>query len=323
MTESIENILKSGFGIWRKNHNIALPFLFNLFASFLLVIIFIASLFLILAIPLTLDVQRITNSSSNIAELMDVGSVLMVVLLFVIFVSLYILVNSFFLAGAVGMARRAIETKRTSLNDMVNSGKRKFLDLFLAQLIISVSIILLFLFLIGIPILIVTKVPVIAMIGSSLIEFGGNLLGLLVTVIAILFIAVPFAIVISDLGAIEGLKRGYRFFMDNKFPVMLLWIFVKYASEFMGYAIFFIAAIAFSLGILSVPIPSDISAISSFALEPLLMSLSLVFIIAVVIAILVSLVISVFVVSPLMTVWWSILYMDRVKSHQRKNDRIY
>jgi len=318
MTESIESILKNGFGIWRKNPNIALPFFFNLLASFLLLIIFTVLLFLLLEIPLTLDVQEITNLlSSNIAELMNTGSILMVISLFVIFIPLNILVNSFFLAGAVGMAQRAIETKRTSLDDMVNSGKRKFLDLFLAQLIISVSIILLFLLFIGIPILIVTKVPAIAMIGRSLIEFGGNLLGLLVTLIAILFIAVPFAIVISDLGAIEGLKKSYRFFMDNKFPVMLLWIFVKYASEFMGYAIFFIAALAFSLGILSVPIPSDISAISSLALEPLLMSLSLVFIITIVIAILVLLAISVFVVSPLTTVWWSILYMDR------KNGRIY
>ena len=335
MAKDLENILQTGFLTWKTNLNLCLPFLLSSITRILLVISFLIILVMFLN-PVSPSILESSyyptyNPLNKIINSLDYSLLTLDILLLLLFLLVLHLISSFFFAGAIGMSKRAVETGNTSLGDMMDFGGKKFIGLFLAQLIISLSIAVLFLFLVCIPVLIGLKVP---SIGRSLIEFGVNLFSVLVLVIGIVFAALPFAIVISDLGVIKGLKRGYGFFMDNKLSVILLWIFIRYMAEFIGYGVFFIAAVAFSLGILFVPIPSNISDISSFASESSLISLLIVFLAVVVILyLLLSWIASIFVVSPLTTVWWSRLYMDRTGSYgaheeiidlmKRKNDGIY
>ncbi|MEA3254383.1 MAG: hypothetical protein U9Q22_00945 [Candidatus Altiarchaeota archaeon] len=335
MAKDLEGILQTGFLTWKTNLNLCLPFLLSSIIRILLVIPFLIILVMFLN-PVSPGIFESSYYPTHkplgtIINFLDYSLLTLDILLLLLFLLVLHLISSFFLAGAIGMSKRAVETGNTSLGDMMDFGGKKFIGLFLAQLIISLSIAVLFLFLVCIPVLIGLKVP---SIGRGLIEFGVNLFSVLVLIICIVFAALPFAIVISDLGVIKGLKRGYGFFMDNKLSVILLWIFIRYMAEFIGYGVFFIAAVAFSLGILFVPIPSNISDISSFASESSLISLLIVFLAVVVILyLLLSWIASIFIVSPLTTVWWSRLYMDRTGSYgaheeiidlmKRKNDGIY
>jgi len=319
MEENLEDILRNGFLTWRKNLKICIPFLLSSIIRLLLLISFLVIVVMLLnPIPSTIFESTYYprhNSLSQIINSIDYPLLVLDILLFIFLLLVLYLISSFFFAGAIGMAQKAIETGKTSLEDMMEFGKRKFFSLFLAQLVISIGITFLLLLLVGIPILITLKVQ---LIGRSLMGFGGNLFSVLAIIVGIIFAALPFAIVISDLGAVNGLKRGYGFFMDNKLPVILLWVFIRYVTEFINYGILFIAVIVFSLGILFIPIPSNISNILPPTLQHILMSLSIIFLITIAIVILVSWIASIFVLSPLTTVWWSRLYINKTKSYEEE-----
>jgi len=310
----LEDILRNGFLTWRKNLNIAVPFLLSSIINLLLIVIFITIIYFFLN---PFQSSFATASYGRYSPLSSINWLLLLldILLVISFLIIMSIISSFFYAGAIGMSKKAIETGKTSLEDMMEFGKRKFFSLFLAQLVISIGITFLLLLLVGIPILITLKVQ---LIGRSLMGFGGNLFSVLAIIVSIIFAALPFAIVISDLGAVNGLKRGYGFFMDNKLPVILLWVFIRYVTEFINYGILFIAVIVFSLGILFIPIPSNISNILSPTLQHILMPLSIIFLITIAIVILVSWIVSIFVLSPLTTVWWSRLYINKTKSYEEE-----
>jgi len=291
----LEDILRNGFLTWRKNLNIAVPFLLSSIINLLLIVIFITIIYFFLN---PFQSSFATASYGRYSPLSSINWLLLLldILLVISFLIIMSIISSFFYAGAIGMSKKAIETGKTTLDDMIEYGKKKFITIFLINLLIFIFVLIICLIL-----------AIIQMI------FRGEFITIFVTIVDIVFAVVPFAVVIGDLGVIEGLKKGFRFFIDNKFPVVLLWIFVRYITQFIGYIPIFIAAIIFSIGILFVPIPSDISSIPSFTSPNLLIPLLLVFLLTIAVSILVSWIISVFVISPLTTIWWSKLYLDGKK----------
>ncbi len=343
MVECLENILRKGFDLWEKNIYIAMPFIFNLIASLMLLIVFIGSLFIFLSIPITLDIQKIIDSVSILPDSMTYVHALIISLFFIVFMLLNLLINAFFSAGAIGMAKEAIESiesidsSASHLDDVIKHGNKNFgnmikyankkvIDLFLANLIITAFILLILFIFVGIPLIVSIGLyymspdaaPLFNMFLSGVYDLGAMCVALLLITILILFTVTPYAIVISDVGALEGLKKGYGFFMDHKLAVLLFLIFIHYATEFTSYAVSFIASLTFSFGLLFVQIPPDIGSMLfttniSTALTDLFMQLSIVFIAAIAMAVIISLTISTIIIQPLTTIWWSLLYMDRIK----------
>lgn len=278
MTEKLDGILKKGWSIWRKNLILSVPFIL----SFVLIIV----LFIVFGIVLMLlFLPGLTGFSG-----MDMLNVVILALAVILFIVLVSLISSFFSAGAIGMAKKAIEQKKPNLDEMADYGKRKFIDLFLASLIIMVitlvSLILLVGAFIGIPLALGIS-PSDSIVSFTPMIIGTAISVLFLIVIGIALAMVPYAVVISDLGPMEGVKKGVRFFLDNRLHTFLLWLIIMVVS------------ITSSL----------IFNVIQFIFE----QIPLLGIILSIIISLISVAFSVVVLSPLSTVWYSYFYMDRVK----------
>ena len=355
--ENLEDIIKNGYMTWRTNLKLGIPFLLNSIIGFLVVasFILIAGVTIIFLSSGSLEYIQHRSDLFEPAKSMDPDSpgefistlrsfasviyqyvssqlvpvMLLFIPLIIILITVLHIISSFFLAGAIGMSKKATETGKTSLSDMIYFGKRKFFALFLASFVLNASIFILVVLFFGIPLIIAIQVP---FIGRPLLEFGGNLVTLIAAIISILFVAVPFEIVIGDSGAISGLKKGFGFFRRNKFPVLLLWAFVKSVGEFMSYIIFPATVLVFSMGILFVPIPSELSDLSDISDAPsiisqptvmsVLVSLPILIVVTIGISIIFLWMIYTVVIAPLTIIWWSRLYINRVDTNKVDTDKI-
>ncbi len=287
MPEKLEEILNKGFYVWKKNLNISVPFFLDLISG-----IIVAGIFLILGIILLIfslspllsisDISEIPSSINKFAET-GIAVIPILVVFLVIFLIVVQIINSFFYSGAIGMAKTAIETGNTKISDMRDYGKKKFLDVFFANIIVFIIYLLgVLFFLPGIlSIFLLDRVP------FAVIFFLLGIIGLIAYLIvaSIVLSPVQYAVVISDARAIEGIKKGFRFFMNNKLDVFILWFIILLISAVIG---FFTWLLQFIVEF--IPLVGWI--------------LSILITIA-------STLISVLIIAPLSTVWWTMLYMDR------------
>ncbi len=228
MTKSVEDILRDGFGVWRRNPVLILPFLLRLVVlllglllSLLVVLVIYALLLFIFVLPM---IGGFGGDVRGISLILSLTIVAFTVTAFIMVVSLMLLINAFFLGGAVGMSKRAMETGKTSLSEMIDYGRMKFISLFFATVIIFL----------------ITTLGILLLLIPAFIAFASNsmglglsllLLGIIIwlaytMVLDFVFAPVPYAVVIDDLGAIEGVKEGYGFFMENKLSVFFLWVVI-------------------------------------------------------------------------------------------------
>jgi len=278
MTEKLDGILKKGWGIWRKNLVLSVPFILSFVLIIILVIVFgIAAVLLVFS-------GLVDFSGMNILSIIILAPA---TALFIILISL---VSSFFSAGAIGMSKKAVEQKKPNLDQMADYGKRKFIDLFLASLIIMVitlvSLILLLGVFVGIPMTLGVS------LSDSILSIILIIIGIAISVLSLVAIGlaltmVPYAVVISDLGPMEGVKKGVRFFLDNKLHTFLLWLIIMVLS--------IASSIIFNV------------------VQIIIEQIPLLGIILSIVITLISVAFSTAVIAPLSTVWYSYFYIDRVK----------
>ena len=278
MTEDIEDILVNGYRTWRKNLILGVPHLLDLIASIIVLIISLILMIFIVVLPL---LSQITRGRFDLS-LITFPVLLLLIVLILVTVFLLLLITSFFSAGAIGMTRRAIETGKTTMSEMIDYGKKKFISLFFVNIIILLLTILGFLFFIPAVIAFLSK---LINVGLSLLILSFAVWMLYLTTLEIILIFVPYAVVVSDLGAIEGIKKGYRIFMENKLSIIFLW--------------FITLAIGWGCSLI-------INAITSFmGILPCIGTLINIVIWLLYFGFLVM------VITPLSTVWWTRLYLDR------------
>ena len=283
MTESIEDLLVNGYGVWRKNLlALGLPHLLNSIVSF---IVLIAGALLVGAVILLPLMSQITGGgfdSASFISLLTSSILPLLVILALVAFFLILLISSFFTAGAIGMAMKAIETGRTSIDDMMGYGKKKFLSLFFAEVLILLMMILGSLFLIP---AVIAFLSGSLNIGLSLLILGLTVFILYLTVLGVVLLVVPYAIVVGDLGPTEGIEKGYNVFMGNKLSIIFLW--------------FILTALSVGCDLIQKVIVSFISILPYIGpfIALGLWCLYLIF--------------WVMVIAPLSTVWWTRLYMDK------------
>ncbi len=282
MTEKLQDILKKGWGIWRKNLVLSVPFILSIVLIIMLVLVFgIVMVFLLLPV--------FASGITGTAGMGMVNTILLIagIILLILLISL---TSSFFSAGAIGMSKKAIEQKKPNLDEMTDYGKRKFIDLFIASLIIMaitlVSLILLVGVFIGIPLALGIS-PSDSLVSFIPLTIGTAISVLFLIVIGLALAMVPYAVVISDLGPMDGVKKGISFFMNNKLHTFLLWLIVMVVS--------IASSIVFN--------------VVQFIIE----QIPVLGIILSIIISLISVAFSTVVIAPLSTVWYSYFYMDRVK----------
>ncbi|MDY6965129.1 MAG: hypothetical protein SVM80_04060 [Halobacteriota archaeon] len=188
------------------------------------------------------------------------------------------------------MVKEATKTGRTDLPDMKEYGKKKFTSLLFANIIVGLitfaGVIFLIPGLLHILPNISTSSLVYPQLDAELFEalaiFGLGFLAMViyVTITGVALALSPFAVVIDDLRAIEGVKKGFRIFMDNKVDVILF-----------CFVIFVILAILSSFGYLFNVILSQYIGWRSI----LFMANSA---------------ISLIIIQPLNIIWWTRFYLN-------------
>jgi len=285
--ESINELLGRGFSLWRDNLNLCLPhllgFFFSLMALFagLMAVIFSGLLPLeglnetaLQEMQYVEDMEEMQvfwdQMEEHLASLQSSDILQMASAILAIFV-LIALVDAFFAAGGIGMARQALETGRSSASAMWSAGRRHFLAMFLAELLMT------FIILMGILLL-------LPLLGSGLEKLG--LLAVALALIAIFYAlaltiilsTMPYALVLEDLSPLRALRASIDFFRYNKFDVGVLWLVV----------------LALSLGLQMVS--GAISSGQPGQGQPLSAITGM---------------ISLLVLAPLSNLWWTRLYMSR------------
>ena len=287
--EEIGEILSRGFGVWKRNLNLCIPFLLNIIASMM---VFLPILAAIIVTIMPIDSLNDLNQTS----LQDAGAmqemltqmddslkslpgetILQVAGLFLAMIVIISLINSFFTAGAIGMARQALEDGRSDTSSMWSAGRRNFFGLFLATLLIELLTMAGMIFIL----------PGIIMGGEPLPKdpdaLGLLAMGILLFVfyalaLSVILVAVPYALVVDGHSPVQSISESIKFFRYNKFDVAVLWLLMA----------------AFSLGLQMI---GGIAPAGSGASNESLSAITSM--------------INLLVLAPLSNLWWTRLYMSR------------
>jgi hypothetical protein len=241
MVEELGGILRNGFETWKKNLVICLPFVFSLILTFIGAFIIIVGALMVVIGPLLPSlIPQISNTTGEIPPeviqqlqplfLQNIGLFTAAIVIAGI---LMLVITVFFTAGAIGMAKEATVTGKTRLSDMTYYGRRKFVSLLGANIIVGVIVLAGVVFLIpGLvaltPTLTTSQAPpdVTNMATFVMLGLGFLIMGLYMLIVSIIFAIPPYAVVLDDLGAVDGVKRGFHFFTAHKVDVFLLWLVV-------------------------------------------------------------------------------------------------
>lgn len=278
MYEDIGKLIGEGYGIWRRNLNLCIPFLLAIVFSLLALVPLVAAIAVLLGSAQ--NIESITSPEEFISkyEAMLPG----LAAAFLLLILVVYLINSYFTAGGIAMAEQAATEGKTSTRIMWSAGKRHFRDMFVASILMGLIMLAGLIFLLpGFLSLPFGELKNIQAHPNAigLLALGAIILILYLLVMSLVLAVVPYALVVDVLGPIGAIKASANFFSYNKFDVFILWIIV----------------VAISLGLQMV-----VSTASTAGVEAMQGALS----------ILVS-VVNLVVIAPLGNVWWTRLYMSR------------
>ena len=290
--ERIGEVLRNGAYTWKQNPILCAPFVLDTLARFLFFVLVFAGLVVVLGTDLFMAIgsgiseimqasQTPGEPSLEAAEAMVEVYQLAVPFIEVFTVTLIImgvgsaLIRTFFVAGAVGMAKNATMTGTTRMNDLFWYGRRSTVSLFLANIVIILIV------LAGIVFL-VPGIMLLASSGGGGVAMAAFAIGIIlwigyIIILSIGLAPVTYALVIDNKGPIEGIERGWKFFSSHKLDVFLMWVVV-----------FAIAMLIFTVG-------------QIFFIHP----------VTTVIWQFVATLINICIIMPLISVWWTRLYLDR------------
>lgn len=285
MVEDTGKIISNGIETYTNNLNLCIPIVMNAFVTGLLAVFVLGFGFLyIFGSSLSSSLSSLENAASPQEAVLTILPLVTqhlpeIVVLFLIYFAVASFFQSFFVAGAIGMTQKATETGKSDLSTMIEAGKKNVVALYLAEILVGL------LSLAGIVFIVpgamntdITQILSPEKADAILLLIGGFILWIIYVVILNLVLAVfTYAIVIDNLGPIDGILTGFRFFNNHKSDVFMLWVVIG------------VIVIVFSIfGELIGQIPV-ISFIWSF----------------------INMFVSIFVIPPLTILWWVRLYMDR------------
>ncbi|WP_367343683.1 hypothetical protein [Methanomethylovorans sp.] len=284
MHEDMGTLLNKGYGTWTRNMVIAVPFILELMATIIFSVVAVI-IFLIAFVMPELASSTVADNIPPELYLEILVSLLKEKLLLFIagilfLLILFLLIGSFFEAGAIGMCRAALLSGDTSIGQMWTYGRHHVLNLLLARTLVGLILMAGVIFLI--PGVLISDNPETlatdpASTGSILLVLGAIAWFLYALIVSILLFFVEYALVVDDLDPISALEMSFVFFRKNKMGVITI--------------IGVVVAISLALEMFGGAIGS---------VEMLANVWSLVY-----------LLISVLVIKPLTTVWITRMYMDR------------
>lgn len=285
MAEEIGKIISNGIETYTKNLNLCVPFVLYIVISWIVAAIMLIIGFLLLFGSAISDL----NADEPEALFLSIASIASqhipeIVLLIISTFLLIMLIFAFFESGAIGMAKQATETGRSQLSTMMEAGRRNFVNLFLADVLVLLVALAGIIFIVpGIKNFDLDQPSA----SASLLLIGGFLLWMVyLFIIGVTLAAFRYALVIESLGPVEGILAGIDFFKKNWFDVIILILITISVS-----IVFTIIDMVMNF----IPIINNIWFF-------------------------ISLIITFCVLQPIMTVWWVRLYMTRTGKQVYVND---
>lgn len=284
--EEIGELIGKGFGIWRSNLNLCIPFLLSIFLSMMISLPFLAAFFMT-SMPMASMNATFPQDDENMQELiaqmqgsldsLEMDKILQIAGLFLVLVVVLSLVNAFFTAGAIGMARQALDTGKSDTGSMWSAGRMHFFSMFLATLLVGLLTLAGLIFLL----------PALAQ-GTRSLQADSQAIGLAAVglllfilyalVLSVVLVIMPYALVVEGLGPMQAILASVDFFRYNKFDVVILWLAIAALS--LGLQMI---SSAFSTG-------DEVRGAPFSALSGL---------------------VNLLVLAPLSNLWWTRLYMNR------------
>ncbi|WP_340818440.1 hypothetical protein [Methanolobus sp. WCC4] len=289
MVEDIGAVISKGFGTWKRNLNICVPFILELVTVILFFILGILIFTLIFIMPLVSQ-QNIDPESLSPDEMLSLfssvfsESMFLMIVVGLVLLLLYMVFSSFFTAGAIGMAKKALETGHTDLHDMFRAGSENFLNLFLTNVLISLLTIAGLVFLVpGIisigDVSLFLSNPESEAAGATLLVLGMLAWVFYIIALSIVLFFVNYALVVDNLDPISAIETGLAFFRHNILSAIFMWLFIIGVTVFISV----IGEVASYVDV--------IAQLWSFA----------------------ELILSTIVIQPLITVWLTRFYLDRTE----------
>lgn len=288
--EDIGKIISNGFETYTKNPSLAIPFALNaIITGILTVIVFDYGFLYLFGSSLSALVSASTpQAAAAILFPLITRHFYEIFILVIIYFLVFMFFQSFFMAGAIGMAQKAMETGKSDLSAMIEAGKKNVVNLYLAEILVGL------LALAGIVFIVpgAMKINLDQLLSGNntdavLLLTGGVFLWTIYIAILSLFLAVfSYALVIENLGPVDGIAAGFGFFKAHKSDVFLLLVVIIIILIFL----MIVDAIFGGIPVLNV--------IWQFA----------------------SFIINFLIIPPLTTLWWVRLYMTRTGKKLYFND---
>jgi hypothetical protein len=233
MYEDFGTILSRGFNSWFRNLNICIPFILNFLINMIIYVLFFGLMGILLFTSNTGSIiDPATLSNKEIFSILwkgfseNFGLSLFLILGFFLFA---MFVQSFFTAGAIGMAKKASETGDAGIFDMLVSSSKNTFRLFLAILLITLLLLVGIIFIVPGAFAVgnlntLIENPEASENGMAALGIGVILWTIYIIVLNLVLSLSSYALVIDELGPLEALSEGFRFFTNNKLDVFLIWI---------------------------------------------------------------------------------------------------
>jgi hypothetical protein len=278
MYENIGALIGDGFGLWRKNLNLCIPFLLVFAFSLLAIVPLVAAMVIIFG-----STPELTSLSSPQEALSKMTAYLPgLALAFLIFIVLAFLANSFFATGGIAMAEQAIREGKTNTGVMWSAGKKNFWNMFVASILIGLMMLAGFVFLLpgilSVPPSMWTSLSENQQ-AMGLLALGAIMLLLYLFIISLVLAVTSYALVVDGLGPVAAIKNSINFFSYNRFDVFMMWIIV----------------VAISLGLQMIGSSATAAGAEYFQVGWSLLTTA----------------VNLLVLAPLSAVWWTWLYMSR------------
>lgn len=257
MHEDLGTLLNNGFKSWLRNLNICIPFTINFLIELILYVLFFGLMGMLL---FTSSAGSVVNTSSlsneELFAMMWEGfskNMVLSISLILGFFLFLMFVQSYFTAGAIGMAKKSLETGDTVLSDMLVSGSKNAFRLFLTTLLLTLILFVGIVFLVPGALSIGNLTKILenpnSIQGTAVLAVGIILWTTYLIIINLVFSLSTYVLVIEELGPLEALSAGFRFFMNNKLDVFVIWMIYTgltllnaFVSEFAGSGSILIAA---------------------------------------------------------------------------------
>lgn len=287
--ERMSEVFSNGAYTWMKNPVLCAPFLLDL------LIRTVFAIFVVAGVAIAIGTDAVTEIASELSQLAQAPSytyelspevmyriyhlvtpfIGIFIVAFLILIIGCALIQAFFESGAIGMAKTAVTTGTTELRDLFNYGRQSATDLFLANIAITLLLLAGIVFLLPGVLLIRISGSIEAYV---ILLFTGLILLILYVIILLIGLApVKYALVITHAGPIEGVEKGWAFFSDHKVDVCLMCLII--------FTIYIILSLIGNIFYMN-PVTA---AIWQF----------------------VGMLIDLCIIMPLITVWWTRLYMSR------------